>query len=68
MKWNHLKFQMVRFGKNKVREESSLFAPNKSEIIEVKECVRDLGILVDDSMSYTNHILKTVAKANSKAG
>ena len=58
---------MVRFGKNSIREESSLFGPNMSDSIEVKECVRDLGIMVDDTMNYSYHITKTVTKANNKA-
>ena len=61
MRWNSLKFQMLRFGSKPIRSESNVFAPNLEEVIEVKETVRDLGIMIDNNLSYSSHIKKVIA-------
>ena len=67
MRWNHLMFQMIRLGNNTIRGETNVFTPIQTEVIVIKDTVQDLDILVDDGMSYINHIQKAVAKANSKS-
>ena len=57
----------MRFGSNNIRSETNVFAPNLDEVIEVKEVVRDLGIMIDDNMSYSSHIKKVVSKVNNLA-
>ena len=44
-----------------------MFAPDSTEVIEVREVVRDLGIIVDDSMGYLINIKKAMVKANNMA-
>ena len=62
---NLLKFQMLRFGTKSIRSESNVFAPNLEEVIEVKETVSDLGIMIDDNLSYNSHIKKVISKVNN---
>ena len=65
MRWNAQKFQMLRFGPGEVRFNTNIFAPHMEDVIESKEVVRDLGILIDDSMCYTSHIKKVISKVNN---
>ena len=55
-------------GKNELIENTLLFTPNTSEIIEAKSCIKDLGVLIDRDMKYKSQIQSVVAKANKKAG
>lgn len=65
MRWNSLKFQILRFGSKEIRYESNIFAPNMEEVIKIKEVVHDLSILINDSMCYVNHIKKVISKVNN---
>ena len=52
MKWNSLKFQMLRLGRNQEFKDSTFFfTPEYSDIIEHKEVIKDLGVMVDDKLS-----------------
>ena len=47
MQFNGGKFEILRYGKNTtLKESTSYFTPNCEEIIEEKECLRDLGIIM----------------------
>ena len=65
MRWNSLKFQRLRIGN--VVSPVSLYTPDHTTEIEVKETIRDLGILVDSNMRYMNQLHKAVSKTNMKA-
>ena len=59
MQWNESKFQILRVGNNTaLEEETILFTPNYIEVIDVKDIVKDLGVLVDDRFFYDMQILK----------
>ena len=69
MVWNKLKFQLLRLGKNSnITENTSLFTPDFQDIIERKECIKDLGIMVDDQVSYSIQKQKALMKAKQKIG
>ena len=60
MCWNDLKFQLLRIGKNEnLKLDTVLFSPGMREIIERKDCIKDLGVLVDENLKYSEHIKKS---------
>ena len=64
MRWNDGNFQMLRAGENQTLIDNSLlFTPNYSEIIDPKANIKDLGILVDPDLKYKKQIVSAVAKA-----
>ena len=69
MRWNDLKFQVLRLGpREEMIENTTLFSPDYGEVVEAKSVIKDLGILVDDRVKYENQLFKTVSKAKQKAG
>ena len=68
MRWNDLKFQVLRLGlKKEIIERTTLFSPNYGEVVEAKAVIKDLGILVDDGVKYEDQLFKAVSKAKQKA-
>ena len=68
MRWNDLKFQVLRLGSNmELKQDTIIFSPDYGEIVEAKEVIKDLGILVDDKLSYTDQLFSAVAKAKQKS-
>ena len=51
IKWNAKKFQLLRVAPNNdLKDDTYIFTPNYNEVIEAKNDVKDLGILVDDTL------------------
>ena len=68
MRWNDLKFQVLRVGpKVEIIENTTLFSPDFGEVVEAKSVIKDLGILVDDGVRYEDQLYKAVGKAKQKA-
>ena len=68
MRWNRDKFQLLRVGPNReIKESTYLFTPDFEDIIEEKNYIKDLGILVDSELRYKDHMKLAVSKANKKA-
>ena len=69
MRWNDLKFQVLRLGpKEEIKENTTIFSPDFGEVVEAKPVIKDLGILVDDGVRYEEQLYKAVSKAKQKAG
>ena len=69
MRWNDLKFQVLRLGTNhQIIEDTTLFSPDFGEVVEAKDTIKDLGILVDRQLSYVEQLYKAVNKTKQKAG
>ena len=67
MSWNNTKFQVLRLGKNsEIKENTSYFSPNFSNLVEEVEVVRDLGIHIDNDLSYDSHRSITLQKVWKK--
>ena len=50
-----------------LKNNTLLFSPNYGDVMERKASIKDLGILLDEGMKYTNQPAVSVAKANKKA-
>ena len=69
MQFNGKKFQLLRYGKNtELKESTTYFTEDTSEIVEREEVVRELGILLSEDGCFKNHIDKVVAKSKQKSG
>ena len=69
MRWNNNKFQMLRLGKrDDLKQDTIYFLPGMDGIIEVEECVKDLGIQVDHNLTYKTHRQKALTKVVKKLG
>ena len=49
-----------------LKESTTYFTENTSEIMEREESVRDLGLLMSEDATFKLQIDKVVAKANQK--
>ena len=67
MKFNVLKFQVVRFGPNQELKDSTAVKAPDGTSIEAASSVRDLGIIVDDQMNFKEQRTKAVAKTTAKS-
>ena len=69
MVYNGGKFVSIRYGKDIEMKESTLyFSGDTEEIIEEKESIRDLGVIMQNDASFTKQVEKVSAKARQKAG
>ena len=68
MEFNNCKFEHMQYGKNvELRAQSYYFASN-GKAIEKKQHVKDLGVLMSDDCSFSEHIKKVVKKAEEMSG
>ena len=69
MKFNGTKFQLMRFGENDDLKDNTLyFTEEMKEVIERFEIVKDLGVIMNESANFTNHLEHAVKKARQKMG
>jgi hypothetical protein len=69
MAFNGSKFEVLRFGKNQeLKDNTNYLTPEAEDLIEVKDVLRDLGIMVNDKANFEDHIDKVCAQVNQKAG
>ena len=62
---NDKKFEGMRFGPNKeIKTETSYTTPT-GKFIEMKETVKDLGVLMSDDCTFTTHIANVIDKAKN---
>ena len=69
MAFNGSKFEVLRYGKNTTLKDSTFYlTPNYENIIEEKESLRDLGIIMANDASFSQHIEKVCSKVKQKSG
>ena len=69
MQFNSKKFEILRYGRNQTLKESThYFTSNHEEIIEEKESLRDLGIIMSNDGSFSNHVEHVCSKVRQKSG
>ena len=65
LKFNEAKCKVVHMGKNNTNTDYTL---NSGAKLETSTCEKDLGVLVDNKLTFSDHAQKAVSKANSKLG
>ena len=68
MKFNSGKFELLQYGRNKELISSTIyFAPEMNEIIEEKESLRDLGVRVNNDLTFNDHISEISLKLKMRS-
>ena len=69
MKFNGKKFQVMRYGNDEdLKNDTLYFTENVENIVERKETIRDLGVMMSDDASFKDQIEKVVKKVRQKTG
>ena len=68
MLFNNGKFELLRYGQNEDIKFSTFYLSADNEIIEEKEQLRDLGVIVNNKGNYDDHIAHVCAKVKQKSG
>ena len=69
MKFNGGKFQVLRYGPNKLlKENTSYFTGNMEDVIDQVNNVKDLGVILSDNAKFEDQIEKVCKKARQKSG
>ena len=69
MPFNGEKFELLRYGTNEeIRESTNYLTPKYEDIIEVKDNLRDLGIIMSEDATFSNHITEVCSKVKHKCG
>ena len=69
MLFNGKKFEMLRYGTNTNLKESTVyFTPNYNDVIEEKDSLRDLGIIMTNDGKFSNHVEHVCSKVKQKSG
>ena len=66
MLWNAKKFNQLRIGSHEIIENTYMFTPNYEDPIPEVNSVKDLGIYIDNDMSFKSHIDQVISKTNNK--
>ena len=69
MAFNGKKFEILRYGQDEgLKESSEYLTPQAEDLIERKECLRDLGIQMSEDGKFANHIQLVCSKVRQKCG
>ena len=68
MLFNNGKFELLRYGANEEVKNSTFYLSANDEIIEEKEQLRDLGIIVNNQANFNDHVDHVCAKVKQKSG
>ena len=69
MAFNPEKFELLRYGWNDdLKNSTEYLTPDAEDIIERKECLRDLGIQMSDNGKFSSHIEFVCRKVQQKCG
>ena len=68
MLFNNKKFELLRYGPDEDIKFSTFYLSADDEIIEEKENLRDLGVIVNNQGNFDDHISNVCAKVKQKAG
>ena len=67
MEFNEDKFSLVKYSTTQTNLESTYQTPNGTNIEETNE-IKDLGILMNNNMTFNSQIIKAAKKAKQKTG
>ncbi len=63
---NASKCKTLHIGKDNVNHSYVMSTPSGQVILESKTCEKDLGVWIDDNLSFDEHISQAVKRANAK--
>ena len=69
MQFNSDKFELLPYDHcDSIKEFIDYFTGKYTDVIERKECLRDLGVIVQEDLLFTHHIAKVISNVRSKSG
>ena len=68
MLFNNGKFELLRYGDNQEIKDTTFYLTANEDIIEEKEQLRDLGIIMNNQANFTHHVDHVSAKVKQKCG
>ena len=69
MSFNNLKFECVKSRFNEfLKKEYNYMTPDMSEVIEEKESIRDLGVILSSNGEFNDHLAKVITKVKQRMG
>ena len=69
MKFNGSKFELMRYGaKEQLKNNTVYFTPEHENVIEEKDDIKDLGVILSSDMKFSKHVEKVIATVNKKMG
>ena len=69
MSFNSNNFEVLRYGKNTLlKETTNYLTPDCDSIIEEKESLRDLGVIMSNDASFSNHVEFVCKKVKQRSG
>ena len=66
LSFNASKCKSLHLGKDNVQNDYSMVSPSGQVILEHTTCEKDLGVLIDEKLSFDEHISQAVKRANTK--
>ena len=68
MLFNSNKFEMLRCGRQEdLQESTNYFTTDCEDLIDTKESLTDIGVIMNDKGTFTNHIKQVCAKVIQKS-
>ena len=68
MQFNIDKFELIRYGNNAILNYCTSYCTGNGEIIQQKDDVKDLGIIMSDTLEFATHIEKVVTSMKNMSG
>ena len=69
MLFNGNKFEILRYGNNTdLKNSTAYFTPDYEDVIEEKDTLRDLGIMITNDGKFSSHVEHVCSKVKQKSG
>ena len=69
MLFNGNKFEVLRYGNNTdLKNSTAYFTPDYEDVIEEKDTLRDLGIMITNDGKFSSHVEHVCSKVKQKSG
>ena len=63
MAFNGTKFELLRYGHNEgLKTLTNYSTPNAENVIDVKDALRDLGVIMNDKATFSDHVDKVCSQ------
>ena len=67
MAFNGTKFELLRYGHNEeLKTLTNYLTPNAENVIDVKDALRDLGVIMNDKATFSDHVDKVCSQVSQK--
>ena len=68
MQFNNNKFELLRYGQDSTLKCCTSYCASTGDLIKQKDTVKDLGVLMSDTMDFNAHIDKVATSMKNMAG